>query len=96
MVVDFNTNRSILSPTSQGTYDILFNPNGSVLGSAATNNQIILWVGDGNSGIPTSPANATLIGITCRTGFISAYPIAPVPPYTTYYDLTKDPRATGM
>jgi type II secretory pathway pseudopilin PulG len=86
IVVDMNSGFSFnvplrtlpTTPTPTSVYEILFSPDGSVVGPGVSGGKIILWVRD-----PTN-ADVNLGGLVCvqaRTGFISSYDIFPGNPY---------------
>jgi hypothetical protein len=75
-------------------YEILFAPNGGVVGKGTvSSDKIILWVRD------TSKPNVTdngpvLISIQVRTGFIGTYDVDMTS--GDYYSFARDPHASGM
>jgi hypothetical protein len=82
-------------PTYQSYYEILFAPNGGVVGRGTnTGNSIILWVRDSTQTDPTANA-PVLIGIQVRTGFVGTYQVDTTTPNDPY-SFTRDPRASGM
>ena len=89
VIVDLSGSK--LPPDSTGFRTILFHPNGSVIGTGATEHRIILYVRDENA--DRSQGSPTLISVNTRTGFISAHPVnfSGDPFY-----FTRDDRASGM
>ncbi len=77
----------------QFTYSILFAPDGTVIGQGAATDRILMYVRDvtRNSAFDGGPI---LVGLNCRTGFISAYPVDSTS--GNIYSKTFDPRASGM
>jgi hypothetical protein len=61
---------------STGTVDIIFAPNGSVIGQGAVKDKIILWARDVTVDAPPAPqGEQVLITIYTRTGFIAGHPV---------------------
>jgi type II secretory pathway pseudopilin PulG len=91
---------SLLSPSSSGSFDILFDPSGKVLGAAGTNGKVVLWVYDWTTGTPvpagTQPGapEQTLVAVYTRTGNIVAQPVnmSGTDPYAN----VKDGATSGM
>jgi hypothetical protein len=78
----------------QTYYEILFAPNGGVVGRGTVgSDRIVLWVHDSTQSDPTANGPA-LISVQVRTGFIGSYPVDMngADPYS----LTRDPRAGGQ
>jgi prepilin-type N-terminal cleavage/methylation domain-containing protein len=76
-------------------YEILFAPNGGVVGKGTVaSDKIILWVRDSTrpNVIDNDPV---LIGIQVRTGFIGTYQVDQTPGNDPY-SFARDPRAGGM
>jgi prepilin-type N-terminal cleavage/methylation domain-containing protein len=79
----------------QNYYEILFAPNGGVVGRGTnTSNAIILWVRDSTQQLPTDN-EPVLISIQVRTGFIGTYQVDTTPGGDPL-SFTRDPRASGM
>jgi prepilin-type N-terminal cleavage/methylation domain-containing protein len=84
----------------QAAYEILFSPNGSVIGQGSPSGKILLWVRDSTKQVFVDPVNqiydsgaGTLISVQIRTGFIAAHPIATSgDPYV----FTEDGRSSGL
>jgi prepilin-type N-terminal cleavage/methylation domain-containing protein len=75
-------------------YEILFAPNGGVVGRGTkTSNAIVLWVRDSTQALATDN-EPVLISIQARTGFIGTYQVDTTGPDP--YSFTRDPRASGM
>jgi len=74
-------------------YDILFSPSGAVVGSAAGNDKVVLWVRD-----VTQPNvadnNAVLVCIYTRSGLIAAHPVD-VTPGGNPYSFTVDGKSSA-
>jgi prepilin-type N-terminal cleavage/methylation domain-containing protein len=82
-------------PAFQPYYEILFAPNGGVVGRGTnTSNAIILWVRDSTQALPTDN-EPVLISIQVRTGFIGTYQVD-LTPGGDPYSFTRDSRASGM
>jgi prepilin-type N-terminal cleavage/methylation domain-containing protein len=80
--------------SGQTYYEILFAPNGGVVGRGTKNsNSIILWVRDSTQALPTDN-EPVLISIQVRTGFIGTYQVDMTS--GDFYSFTRDPRASGM
>jgi prepilin-type N-terminal cleavage/methylation domain-containing protein len=79
-------------PTTVTYYEILFSPNGSVVGLGTTAGKIVLWLTD--KAITNTPAPPALVAINTRTGFIGAYEanITGTDPYS----FTEDGRSGGF
>ncbi len=78
--------RSQIIPEN-GRYDILFTPQGSVVGAAGRAGKIILWVRDVNQN-PATAREQTLITVYSRSGAIAAYEVntGGADPYSFTYD----------
>jgi hypothetical protein len=75
-------------------YEILFAPNGGVVGKGTlTTDRIILWVRDSTQA-DIRANDPVLIGIQVRTGFIGTYEVDKTG--TDPYSFVRDPHASGM
>jgi len=83
------------SPPPAGTvwFDILFSPSGALVGSAAGNDKVILWVRDVTQPNVTDN-NPVLVCIYTRSGLIAAHPVD-VTPGGNPYSFTVDGRSSG-
>lgn len=106
IVIDTNQSRNLPAFTAIGSSppisyplagqcDIVFAPNGAVIGAGAAADRIFLYVRDSSQDNVTA-GSPTLIGINCRTGFISSYPVNADTSLGDAYYFTKDTRATGL
>ena len=88
------------SPAGGGPwYDILFSPSGAVVGSAASNDKIVLWVRDvtqfNTAGAPDVTANSPLlVCVYTRSGLLAAHSVD-VTPGGNPYSFTVDGRSSG-
>jgi prepilin-type N-terminal cleavage/methylation domain-containing protein len=112
--VDLSTDQTGLFPLSNvpkrttatangsiSVYEILFSPNGSVVGSGTDAGQIYFWIRDitANTNAPNdrTTGRATLVSVQVRSGFIGSYPALPGPAATTNpYQLSLDGRDSGL
>jgi prepilin-type N-terminal cleavage/methylation domain-containing protein len=77
-----------------GNTEIIFGPDGRVIGQGTSTGKIILWVRD----VTQANAEQSLIVIYTRTGFIASHPVNTLPgtpPYTDPYSFTRDGRTSG-
>jgi len=92
----------VINPDGSVTADVLFNPNGEVLGT--TRGTVILWIRD-PSLLPMLPANGSrpqfeqagqmgLVTVYTKTGSIATHPVL-LPP-NDVYGATKDGINTGL
>jgi prepilin-type N-terminal cleavage/methylation domain-containing protein len=82
-----------INPNSLNT-EIIFGPDGRVIGQGTSTGKIILWVRD----VTQANAEQSLIVIYTRTGFIASHPVNTLPgtpPYTDPYSFTRDGRTSG-
>jgi prepilin-type N-terminal cleavage/methylation domain-containing protein len=79
--------RSVITPDNNGQFNILFAPAGTVVGNAAQNGKIILWVRDVNTD-PTTAREQSLIVVYTRPGSIASYAVdvGSADPYSFTYD----------
>jgi prepilin-type N-terminal cleavage/methylation domain-containing protein len=97
VAIDFLRCSNVPGQSSPGAlyYDILFAPNGGVVGKGTlSNNRIILWVRDSTKANPLDN-DPVLISIQVRTGFIGTYQVDRTPGGDPY-SFARDPRAGGM
>src|SRR5262249_26257986 len=71
---NFPGDASLPTPNPGGTIDILFSPNGEVVGYTRGRPRIIFWVRDFNNNSP-SLGDPTLVGVWVRTGRAAAYDV---------------------
>jgi type II secretory pathway pseudopilin PulG len=94
IAIDLGAGRSIITSDARGFYDIVFSPQGPVIGRGLTNGRIILWVRDvSQDGLM---GDQTLITVYSRTGLIAACPANPANGYATPYTYTQDGRSSGI
>lgn len=78
VAIDATTNLAFGNPLptnpSSGHTDILFAPNGSVIGAGTTTDKIVLWIRDVTLDA-NLPGDQTLVTVYTRTGFIAAHPV---------------------
>ncbi len=83
VAVDATTNATFGNPLPTnpftGNVDILFAPDGSVIGQGTIGDKLILWVRDVTQDPTADPANMlgdqSLITVYTRTGFVAAHPV---------------------
>ena len=96
VAIDTTTNSTYGNalPTDPFT-EIIFGPDGRVIGPGTTTGKIILWVRD----VTQLNAEQSLIVIYTRTGFIASHPVDTTPgainPYSDPYSFTRDGRTSG-
>ena len=87
---------SYINPPGPATYyDIVFSPNGAVVGANAVNAITTFLVHDMTMN-PFDPNRAGIIGVQSRTGFIGTYDLSPVPPYGNYFGFVAIGRESGL
>ncbi len=87
--------RVVPTNPAQTYFEIVFAPNGGVVGRGTVgSDRIILWVRDSSKGSPFDN-DPVLISIEVRTGFLGSYKVDP-PPSADAYSYARDPRASGM
>jgi len=82
------------APTKVPSYDILFAPDGSILGAGGRTGKIVLWVRDTNQAL-TTDKEQSLITVFTRGGLIASYAVD-ITPNGDPYSFTRDPRASGF
>jgi hypothetical protein len=81
-------------PATDNYVEILFAPNGGVVGrGTVSSDKIILWVRD-SSRQNITDNDPVLISIQVRTGFLSTYEVDQTS--GDYYKFARDPQAGGM
>src|SRR5579864_1420022 len=88
--------------------DVLFNPNGGVMGSNALGGKVVLWIVDSSkprvpqvgANPPPSKGENNLIAVYNRTGFIAAHPANisnyTNPPAYDPFSFVRDGKSSGM
>jgi hypothetical protein len=72
--VDWGLSRAGGAAMPAGTYfDILFSPQGTVIGTAAQYDKITLWVRDRS--LDPGEGDQTLITVYCRTNGLASFPV---------------------
>jgi hypothetical protein len=87
---------AVIPGAAGNTFDILFGPQGTVIGTAAQYDKIILWVRDRS--LDPNQGDQSLITIYCRTNALAFVPVntdANVGAGDPYY-YTQDGRASGQ
>ncbi len=103
--IETNTIYGNALPGYANKLDILFSPDGPIVGRGTTTGRIILWVRDYTQRLQTD--DQTLIVVHARTGFISAHKVDitpdPNPPlnnpkhiFLNPYSFTQDGRTSGL
>ena len=95
VIVDLSLS-SLAADPNTGKLDILFAPAGPVLGQAALNGKVILWVRDSTQNAATT-SQQSLIVVFTRTGLIASYPVDTSNPGNPAqaYSYIQNPRAAG-
>jgi hypothetical protein len=72
----------------------VFGPTGALIGT--DEGKVTLWIADTRNPPPAASEQSALITIYAKTGQITTFPVAPVPPYATPYDFTNTGQARGL
>lgn len=78
-----------------GSYDILFAPSGSVVGTNAGQSKIFLYVHDLTQN-PVDPNRAGVVAVQTLTGFIGAYNSGPLGSQASMYMYANEGRGSGL
>jgi prepilin-type N-terminal cleavage/methylation domain-containing protein len=78
--------------TSGGGLDIIFSPNGNVIGQWTDIDKVILFVRDYTDQDVKTGGSPALVGVQTRTGFIAAHPVDPIDAYSRF----NTPRDSGL
>jgi len=79
-------------PATGGGFDIIFSPNGNVIGQWTDIDKIILFVRDYTDQDVKTGGSPALVGVQTRTGFIAAHPVDPIDAYSRF----NTPRDSGL
>jgi prepilin-type N-terminal cleavage/methylation domain-containing protein len=92
--LSLSQNLPVRTTATESYYEIVFGPNGSVVGKGTVaSDKIILWVRDSAAPNATDHDPA-LVTIQVRTGFFGTYQVDTTS--TDPYSYARDPRAGGM
>lgn len=80
------------NPATGGGLDIIFSPNGNVVGQWTSIDKVILFVRDYTDQDVKTGGSPALVGVQTRTGFIAAHPVDPIDAYSRF----NTPRDSGL